>query len=88
MAVYVGLCSALLAFAGGFYVIWEKMFTNKAILGWASTIVSIMFLGGMILMTLGMIGEYIGRIYDEVKQRPLYVIREIIGFESPGNGNN
>ena len=88
VAVYTGLCSALVAFIGGFYVIWEKLFTDKAILGWASTIVSIMFLGGMILMTLGMIGEYIGRIYDEVKQRPLYVIREIVGFESTESGQH
>lgn len=80
VAVYVGLCSALVAFAGGLFVIYEKLFTDKAILGWASTIVSITFLGGLILMTLGIIGEYIGRIYDEVKQRPLYVVGEMVGF--------
>lgn len=81
VAVYVGFVSALISFVGGFYVIYEKLFTDKAILGWTSTIVSITFLGGMILMTLGVIGEYIGRIYDEVKQRPLYVVREMVGFE-------
>ncbi|MEO8167936.1 MAG: glycosyltransferase family 2 protein [bacterium] len=81
VAVYVGFISALISFIGGFFVIYEKLFTNKAILGWSSTIVSITFLGGMILMTLGVIGEYIGRIYDEVKQRPLYVVREMVGFE-------
>ncbi len=81
VAVYVGFISALIAFVGGFFVLYEKLFTDKAILGWTSTIVSITFLGGMILMTLGVIGEYIGRIYDEVKQRPLYVVREMVGFE-------
>ena len=80
LAVYLGLLAAAASFAGGFYVIYAKLFTNRAILGWASTIVSILFVGGMILMTLGVIGEYISRIYEEVKKRPLYVIRDRIGF--------
>ncbi len=79
-AIYIGFFSALISFFVGLFVIYEKLFTNKAILGWASTIVSITFIGGIILLTLGFIGEYIGRIYDEVKQRPLYVIQDKIGF--------
>lgn len=81
MAIYLGLSAACVSFLGGLYVLYEKLFTDKAILGWASTIVSITFLGGLILFTLGIIGEYIGRIYDEVKLRPLYVVQEAIGFE-------
>ncbi len=80
MAIYFGLAAACLSFAGGLYVLYEKLFTDKAILGWASTIISITFVGGMILLTLGVIGEYIGRIYEEVKSRPLYVIRDKVGF--------
>jgi glycosyltransferase involved in cell wall biosynthesis len=80
-ASYVGCAAAMVAFAGGLYVIYEKLFTDKALLGWASTICTITFLGGLILMTLGIIGEYVGRIYDEVKQRPLYIISEGIGFQ-------
>jgi glycosyltransferase involved in cell wall biosynthesis len=80
MAIYLGLAAACLSFAGGLYVLYEKLFTDKAILGWASTIISITFVGGMILLTLGVIGEYIGRIYEEVKSRPLYVIRDKVGF--------
>jgi dolichol-phosphate mannosyltransferase len=76
----MGLLAAAASFAGGFYVIYAKMFTDQAILGWASTILSILFVGGMILVTLGVIGEYISRIYEEVKKRPLYVIRDRIGF--------
>lgn len=80
LAVYVGMIVAGISFLGAAYVIYEKLFTDKAILGWASTIVSITFIGGIILLTLGVIGEYISRIYDEVKQRPLYVIRDKIGL--------
>ncbi len=80
-AMYVGFTAAIVAFLGGLFVIYEKLFTNKAILGWASTIVTITFLGGLTLMTLGIIGEYVGRIYDEVKERPLYIISEGIGFK-------
>jgi dolichol-phosphate mannosyltransferase len=80
MAIYLGLTTAAASFAGALYVVYEKIFTNTAILGWASTIISILFMGGMILVTLGVIGEYISRIYEEVKKRPLYVIREKVGF--------
>ncbi|MBS4027060.1 MAG: glycosyltransferase family 2 protein [Ignavibacteriales bacterium] len=81
LATYVGFGSAFVAFLGMLYVLYAKLFTNTALIGWASTILSILFIGGMILLTLGIIGEYVGRIYDEVKQRPLYVVREKIGFE-------
>jgi len=80
LAIYLGLIVAFSSFAGGLYVLYSKLFTDKAILGWASTILSILFVGGMILLTLGVIGEYISRIYEEVKSRPLYVIRDKIGF--------
>jgi dolichol-phosphate mannosyltransferase len=80
MAVYLGLLVALVSFAGGLYVLYAKLFTDKAILGWSSTILSVLFVGGMILLTLGVIGEYISRIYEEVKNRPLYIIRDKIGL--------
>jgi len=49
--------------------------------GQATTLVSVLFLGAVQLIFLGIIGEYLGRIYDEVKRRPLYIVAEALGFE-------
>jgi dolichol-phosphate mannosyltransferase len=80
IAMYAGVVTALFSFAAGIVVLYIRLFTNQATPGWASPVVSILFIGGLILVTLGVIGEYIGRIYDEVKRRPLYVIQERTGF--------
>jgi glycosyltransferase involved in cell wall biosynthesis len=80
LAIYLGLATAFLSFAIGLWAISARLFTDKAVLGWASTIISILFVGGMILFTLGVIGEYISRIYEEVKNRPLYVVQETVGI--------
>ena len=82
LAAYVGIVSAVVAFGGGIFAVYTKFFTDRATPGWASPVFSILFIGGLILLTLGIIGEYVGRIYDEVKRRPLYVVREKIGFRS------
>ena len=60
----------------------QKLTVGFDIRGWASTVVIILFLGGVQLLTIGIIGEYISRIYDEVKQRPLYVVRDLDNFEA------
>lgn len=79
-AIYLGLTSAAASFLGVLFVIYEKVTNNVPVVGWTSTIVILLFLGGLILTTLGIIGEYISRIYEEVKHRPLYIIRERIGL--------
>ena len=53
-------------------------FIGKTIIGWSSLIISIWAIGGLILLALGVIGEYIGKIYLETKHRPRYIIKEII----------
>jgi dolichol-phosphate mannosyltransferase len=83
LGIYVGLFSAFLAFLGTAYAIYAKVFTDRAIIGWTSVMLAITFLGGMILVTIGIIGEYIGRIFDEVKQRPLYIVGDRVGVDSP-----
>ncbi len=54
-----------------------RIFTG-AIVGQASTLILVLFLGGIQLIFLGIIGEYLGRIYDEVRSRPLYIVREVL----------
>jgi len=80
IAVYTGFSLSIIAFLGGLWVIYDKVFNRIAIVGWASTMVVTTFIGGAILSTLGVIGEYIGRVYEEVKNRPLYIIQDRIGL--------
>lgn len=69
------------SFIRSFFLVLKTIISGVDLPGYASTIVAILFLGGIQLITLGVIGEYIARIYEEVKQRPLYLIRETYGIE-------
>lgn len=80
LATYLGLFVSFLAFLALADVLLQKLVFGTAILGWASPLVSTLFIGGVQLIILGIIGEYLARIYDEVKKRPYYVVREKIGF--------
>ncbi len=79
-ASYFGFLISGLAFLAGVYALYLKLFTEVTIQGWTSLMIAILFIGGVQLITLGIIGEYIGRISEEVKQRPPYVIREKINI--------
>jgi polyisoprenyl-phosphate glycosyltransferase len=81
LASYLGFLVSSIAFCYIVYAIGLKLFTDRVVLGWTSVMVAVLFLGGVQLISLGIIGEYIGRIYEEVKQRPLYVVDEAKGFE-------
>ncbi|WP_322507786.1 glycosyltransferase family 2 protein [Anaerolinea sp.] len=76
VATYLGFISAGLALIFIPIVVIERLVGNQAFFGQATTLVSVLFLGGVQLISLGILGEYIGRIYDEVKGRPLYIVRE------------
>lgn len=86
MATYLGFVISIVCFGYIVYAILLKLLTDAPILGWASLIVAMLFLGGIQLITLGMIGEYVGRIYEEVKARPLYIIEELTGFRHGSEG--
>ncbi|HET7564280.1 MAG TPA: glycosyltransferase family 2 protein [Gemmatimonadaceae bacterium] len=81
LATYLGLFVSAMSFILGVVFIVERLAGRVETKGWASTIVVILFLGGVQLLTLGLMGEYISRVYDEVKQRPLFIVRETVGFE-------
>jgi len=74
-AFYIGLLFAMISFGVTMHVIYIKLFTPEAVPGWATISASILLLGGLQLLGLGIIGEYVGRIFEEVKQRPLYLLR-------------
>ncbi|MGA8574106.1 MAG: glycosyltransferase family 2 protein [Candidatus Cybelea sp.] len=79
-ASYFGFIVSAIAFVYALIVIGFKLFSLNPPAytpGWASTIVAVLFLGGVQLMSLGILGEYLGRVYDEVKGRPLYLISDI-----------
>jgi glycosyltransferase involved in cell wall biosynthesis len=81
MAMYLGFIIAGLSALGVIGVIIARLFGNQAFFGQATTLVMVLFLGGVQLISLGIIGEYLGRIYDEVKGRPMYVVNEAVGFD-------
>ncbi|MFE1601719.1 glycosyltransferase family 2 protein [Methylobacterium sp. ID0610] len=81
---YLGGAIAALAILAALYFIAEYLFWGPNVPGFASLIVSVMFFSGVQLMSLGIIGEYIGRIFAEVKRRPLYVVAERIGPAAAG----
>lgn len=76
LAVIFGFLLALFSFIYGVYAILMRLFTSTTVGGWTSTILSILFVGGVIILLLGIIGEYIGKIYFEVKKRPRFIIRD------------
>ncbi|MBI5453471.1 MAG: glycosyltransferase family 2 protein [Deltaproteobacteria bacterium] len=81
VATYFGLLVSFLSFVYAIFAVYVKLFTDKAIAGWTSVLVVSLFLGGVQLLTIGCMGEYINRIYTEVKRRPLYIVRETAGIE-------
>lgn len=79
-----GFFVACLAMVGIFFALYIRLFTTGVVPGWAAQWIGTLFLGGVQLLSLGVIGEYVGRIYGQVKERPLYIERERIGFEAHG----
>ena len=78
---YFGLTVSLVSLLYASFLIIRTLIFGIDVPGYASLMVTVLFLGGIQLITLGIIGEYLGRIYEEVKGRPLYLVRKCYGFE-------
>jgi glycosyltransferase involved in cell wall biosynthesis len=76
ISLYMGLLAAATSFILTLHILYIKIFTNEAIPGWATLGAGIFFLVGVQFIFFGIIGEYIARIFEEIKQRPLYIIKE------------
>ena len=82
LASQLGFLTAGVGFMGALLTLFLKTFTRVTIQGWTSLIMAMLFLGGVQLIILGIMGEYIGRIYDEVRNRPLYIVQERYNFKN------
>ncbi len=74
----IGFLSAALSLAGILYALVVRLFTHTWVPGWTISFIGMLFLGGLQMMSIGIVGEYVGRIYAETKQRPLYLARSIL----------
>lgn len=79
---YVGLFFSMSSFCYAVFLIIRTLIHGKDVPGYASIMVVILFLGGLQLISLGVLGEYLGRVYAEVKRRPLYIISDLHGFDN------
>ncbi len=84
IAGYMGTGISFASFIYLFVILYLKLFTDQTVSGWASSMCVTLILNGVILIILGIMGEYIGRIYDEVKNRPLYIVKEQKNFSEEG----
>lgn len=80
MSIGLGMFAALISMLGILYALAMRIFTDIHVEGWTLLIIAVLFIGGVQLICVGILGEYVGRIYNEVKRRPLYVVSEYIGF--------
>lgn len=82
ISTIIGVMVSGVSFSYAVYAVWIKLFTDRAMPGWTSVLVSVLFLGGVQLLSLGIIGEYLNRIYTETKARPEFIVRKSYGFEA------
>ena len=81
VATYVGLAVAIFAIGYGIHIVWRTLVYGSDVPGYPSLMVVILLLGGLQLMTLGVLGEYVGRVFNETKNRPLYLVQDYAAAE-------
>ena len=77
---YLGLVVSCLSFLFGFYVVVNKLVYGTRVMGWSSVMLAVLMLGGVQLVMVGVLGEYLGRILDEARGRPLYIVERTLGL--------
>lgn len=85
VAVGFGFVCAAFSVCGILYALFLRLFTNIWVEGWTALMIAVLFIGGVQLICLGILGEYVGRIYNEAKRRPLYIIKSQVGFDEINN---
>jgi glycosyltransferase involved in cell wall biosynthesis len=78
LSIVIGFILAFMSFVYAIYAVVASVLLNQTIVGWTSLIFSVLFIGGIQLIFMGIIGEYIGKIFIEIKQRPIYLVKEIL----------
>ncbi|WP_425053555.1 glycosyltransferase family 2 protein [Psychromarinibacter sp. S121] len=84
LAITLGVLFAFFAVLGILYALFMRIFTDNFVEGWTALMIAVLLIGGVQLVCLGILGEYTGKIYREVKRRPLYIVQKRIGFETRG----
>jgi len=84
IAIALGLFCASVSLVAILYVLALRLFTSIWVEGWTALMISVLFIGGVQLICIGVLGEYVGRIYNEIKNRPLYIVQEYSGFNQDG----
>ncbi|GAA5015633.1 glycosyltransferase family 2 protein [Massilia kyonggiensis] len=84
VSTYLGMLIAVLALLYAVFVIWKALVYSDPVRGYPSLMTVVLFLGGVQLISVGLLGEYVGRIFNEVKRRPLYLVNRLLQSELPG----
>lgn len=88
LATWAGITASGVAMLGILYAFIVRLFTRNWVQGWAALFIAVLFIGGIQLLCLGIIGEYVGRIYGESKRRPLYLVAGWLGFPDDRRGRS
>ena len=84
MSIAMGFICSSLALLGVVYALFFRLLTDRWVEGWTALMLAVLIIGGVELISIGILGGYVGRIYNEIKNRPLYVVQEYQGFDHEG----